>query len=368
MNKRDYYEVLGITKAASEKDIKMAYRKLAMKYHPDRNKEHDAEEKFKEINEAYEVLSDLKKKAQYDQYGHAAFDQMSGGSGFDGNFGGFEGFSDIFGDFFSSFSGDRHSSRKRRFNGDDYKASFSISFIESILGTSIKRKFEKFSQCSHCKGSKAESDSDIHTCKKCNGKGVEVKVMKTPFGAIQNSVTCSICNGSGKQITKLCRTCSGKGITKEAKELTVNIPAGIKDGQSIILEGYGGPGENGGQNGDLYLEISVKEHKHFIRANDDIHLTIPVSIIDIIAENEIDVPSPYGIEKLKMHENYKSGDVLTIKNKGAKNLKNSRYTGDLKVHLKIYVPKMSNSEKRDVLNSLKDNRDDQKRKWMKDFE
>ncbi|UWD34372.1 molecular chaperone DnaJ [Mesomycoplasma molare] len=363
MAKRDYYEVLGVDKNATEKDIKIAYRKLAMKYHPDKNKESDAEEKFKEVNEAYEILSDSQKRQQYDEYGHDAFDPNRT-AGF-GDFG-FGGFSDFFGDIFGGSKRSRSSNYPE--DGNDYKMEYTISFIDSILGTEIKRKFEKYSTCSHCQGTGAESFNDISTCSTCNGSGTMTQVIRTPFGSIQNSKTCSTCKGKGKQVTKLCHLCQGKGLMKEAKELTVSIPAGIKDGQSIVLNGYGGPGKNGGMNGDLYIEINVREHKHYIRTGDDIHLTVPVSITDIIAENEIDIPTPYGIEKLKMNNSYKSGDILTIKNKGAKNPKNPNIKGNMKVHIQLNVPKLSKNEQKELIKILNSTNDEIKRKWLKDFE
>ncbi|MGZ9413733.1 molecular chaperone DnaJ [Mycoplasma sp. AC157] len=367
MKKRDYYEVLEINKNATDKEIKIAYRKLAMKYHPDKNKETDAEEKFKEVNEAYEVLSNPEKRAQYDQYGHDAFDPnaQAGFGGF-GNFGGFSGFSDFFGDIFGGF-GRRKSRENYPEDGSDYKIEYSISFLESILGTSIKRKFDKYSTCNNCHGSGANSTADIKKCSTCGGTGSVTKVIKTPFGAIQNSATCSDCSGKGKRIQKLCKLCSGKGIVKESKELTVSIPAGIKEGQSVVLNGYGGPGLNGGQNGDLYIEITVRDHIHYTRVGDDIHLTVPVSVIDIISENLITIPTPYGNEEIRMNNSYKSGDVLTVKNKGSKNPKNNSY-GNLKIHLQLYVPKLSNSEKKAMESIFSGVKDDRKNKWLKDFD
>ncbi|WP_033161354.1 molecular chaperone DnaJ [[Mycoplasma] collis] len=366
-NKRDYYEILEVNKNASEKEIKMAYRKLAMKYHPDKNKEANAEEKFKEINEAYQVLSDSEKKSMYDQYGHSAFEQNNGFGGGSSGFEGFGGFGDIFEDFFSGFgSSSRRNKRNYPQAGDDYKAQHTISFIDSVLGTSFEQKFNKYSQCDHCYGSGAENSSFIKTCTTCNGNGVVMQIMKTPFGAIKNQKTCHTCNGNGKTVTKACHKCNGDKIIKEVKTVNVNIPAGINHKQSIILEGYGGPGHNGGPSGDLYVEILVKDHKHYVRAGNDIYLKVPVSISDIMLENEIIVPTPYGMEKVKMHSHYKSSEIITLKNKGFKIL-NSNKKGDLKIHLIIYVPELSKKEKNEIKNILSNVKDKEKEKWLKDF-
>lgn len=372
-NKRDYYEVLGIDKNASENDIKKAYRKLAMQYHPDKNKEADAEEKFKEINEAYEILSDSNKRSQYDQYGHAAFDPFSGMGA--GGFGGFSGFGSGFADFFDdlgdifggAFGGRRSKNNNRPRRGENLTAQIEISFIDSILGTTLKKNIDKFQKCSTCDGLGAASSNDIKTCHACNGNGSVKRVVRTPFGNMESAEICHTCQGKGQEIIKKCSTCNGKKITRIKKEVEINIPAGIKDSQSIVISEYGGAGINGGPNGDLYLEIIVKDHKHFVRTNNDIHLKVPVSIIDIINENSIEVPTPHGIEIVKMKDHYKSGEIITLKNKGTHNPKNKFTLGDFKIHLEIYSPKFSNSDKKELNKVFEKTKDNSKEKWMKDF-
>lgn len=300
MNKRDYYEVLGIDRSANEQEIKKAFRKLAMKYHPDRNKEADAEDKFKEINEAYEVLSNPESRQKYDQFGHAAFE--NGGQGGFGGFQGFEsfgGFSD-FGDLFSSFfNGGRRSNAPRK--GGDYQMELVISFEDSIFGTKITEKLDKF----------------------VNGHSVK-------------------------------------------KETEISIPAGIQDGQSIALRGFGAQGINGGENGDLYIIVRVRDHKHYVRRGNDLHLEVPVSVIDLINESEIEIPTPYGIEKIKMKESYTSNDKVTIPGKGVVSLRRGVY-GDLIVHFKMYMPKTNHKEKEKLNKIFEKVKDKTKDKWLKDF-
>jgi len=298
MSKRDYYEVLGISKDASQAEIKKAYRKLAMKYHPDRNKETGAEEKFKEAAEAYEVLSDEQKKQQYDRFGHSAFGQGQGGqgagfSGFDGfsNFGGFE---DIFSQFFGGFGG-YNTPRK----GADYELYKEITFEESFFGKELVEK-------------------------------------------IINPET-------GKK-----------------EETKISIPPGIRDGQSIALRGYGGEGINGGPKGDLYVRIKVKNHKYWKREGNDIHIEVPISILDILKESKVDVPLPSGTHKVKIHSDVQSGDVLILSGKGFKDISGG-FRGDAKVHVKLYVPKLTKKERISIINKLEKLVDKVKEKWLKGF-
>lgn len=372
MSKRDYYEVLGISKGANEAEIKKAYRTLAMKYHPDRNKEKDAEAKFKEVNEAYEVLSDKDKRAKYDQFGNSAFDPNSGfgAGGFSQGFGGFSDFfSDMFSDFGSGFGFGNSSKRNNRpVKGSDYQASISISFIESILGKTIKQDLEKYETCSACDGLGAESKNDLQECSNCHGSGVvEEYVSLGGFGKIKSTNVCSRCSGQGKIITKKCSKCKGQKIIKTIKNVDIHIPAGIRNGDNMTLSGFGGPGQNKGPSGDLYLKINVMNHKHYTRAGNDIHLTLPVSVADIIQENSVEVPTPYGMENISLKNNYKSGDVVTIYRKGAKDPRNKNIIGDFKVHLELYVPDLSKNEKKELSEIFKSVKDKTKSKWLKDF-
>lgn len=295
--KRDYYEVLGISKNASEQEIKKAFRKLAMEYHPDRNKSPEAEEKFKEVNEAYEVLSDENKKAKYDQFGHAAFDQSQGfgGAGFEGfDFGGFGGFGDIFESFFGQQT---RGPRK----GADLQAQIWVSFEESMTGKVIHQKIDKH---------------------------------------------------DGTKWTRV--------------DTEVKVPAGIRDGQSIALRGYGQPGRNGGPNGDLFVQIRVKEHKHFHREQNDIHIEIPVSAFAIINEESIDVPTPWGFTMLNLKSNISSGDTFVIHEHGAPSISTGK-KGDLIVHVKIYIPQMSDKERKHVSEVTHGIKDKTYEKFLKEF-
>ncbi len=372
MAKRDYYEILGISKTSSDEEIKKAYRSLAKKYHPDVNKAPDAEIKFKEVNEAYEVLSDRNKRRMYDQYGHQAMEHASGfggsGSPFEG-FGGFNGFGDIdLGDIFGSFFGSGGGSRNGRTNnrprkGNNYESRIKISFIDSVLGKTIEENLNKNEICSSCKGSGAESESDIITCDECNGSG-QIKIQRrTPLGVMSTTSTCGKCNGLGKIIRNKCKTCKGQRFVTKNVKTKITIPAGIKNGREIIVEGFGAPGINGGPSGDLIIVVFVENHKYYTRVNDDIHIDLPVSFIDIINESLIKIPTPYGVEKITLASDIKTGDVLTIKNKGFKVIGTKR-SGDLKLHVNIYIPKLSKKEREKLSALVKDIKDDQYQSWL----
>ncbi|WP_434336843.1 molecular chaperone DnaJ [Mesomycoplasma conjunctivae] len=374
MTKKDYYEVLCISRSADTSEIKKAYRTLANKWHPDKHSQKteaekkEAEEKFKEVLEAYEVLSDENKKSQYDTYGHAAFEQ--GGMGGAQGFSGFSGFGDIFSDLFEGFGFGGRSSRNsnQAQRGQDLIRSINISFEDSILGTKTKINLDKYNNCSHCNGSGANSSQDIHVCSTCNGKGQVIELTRVPgFGQIQNTTTCRKCAGSGKIISKKCKQCLGSTYTKINETITINIPAGIRDGMQIRMSGYGGPGKNRGSNGDLLLEINVLSHKHYTRAGSDIHINLPVSIVDIINENYVDVPAPIGMQQIRLRQHYKSGDVITVKNAGAPIKPNSSSKGDLKVHLVFYIPDFSTKQKHKLNEVFDELKDKTKDKWLKDF-
>ncbi|MGL4343430.1 MAG: molecular chaperone DnaJ [Metamycoplasmataceae bacterium] len=366
MKKKDYYEVLGISKNANASEIKSAYRSLAKKYHPDKNKDHDAEQKFKEINEAYEVLSDDAKKANYDKYGHDS-EQQHGFNGRSGSPFGGGGFGSIFEEIFGGFGGGSTNSRRNNKNskqqGSTKQAQITITFIESILGTELHENIEKYSICATCEGTGAESKNGLSKCNNCNGHGEIEKIMKTMLGNIKQVVICPKCNGQGKIIIKKCHNCKGNSYIKEKKKVNIKIPAGIKNGQSLVLKGFGGPGINGGPAGDLILFIGIKNHKYFIRQENDIFINLPISFINIINEAKIKVPTPYGIIEIKVPKSTKSGDIITIKGKGVKI--NDKNSGDLKIRASIYIPKLSTFEINQINDALKNNRDKNDEEFIK---
>lgn len=372
MAKRDYYEVLGISKNATKDEIKKAYRLLAKKYHPDVNKEQDAEKKFKEVNEAYEVLSDDQKRQMYDQYGHQALEQGahfdSGANPFSGfGFGDFGGID--LGDIFGSFFGGRSSGQRANYNtqpmrGRNINSRIRINFIDSVLGKTIEENLTKHEMCPSCKGSGAENPSDIVQCSECNGYG-QINIQKrTPFGIVNSTQICKNCSGFGKIIKSKCKECKGNKTISKVVKTKITIPAGIKNNQEIIVEGFGEAGINGGRSGDLLIQVLVENHKYFVREQNNIHIDFPVSFLDILNEAKVDIPTPYGNEQIKLSNDLKTGDVITIKEKGFKIVGTKKY-GDLKLHIKIFIPKMSRKEKQQVNEALKDNKDDFSSNWIK---
>lgn len=372
MAKKDYYEVLGISKTATKEEIKKAYRSLAKKYHPDVNKEANAEQKFKEVNEAYEVLSDDQKRQMYDQYGHQALEH---GTHFDSNanpFSGF-GFSDFggidLGDIFGSFFGGRSNSRRANYNtqpikGRNINSRIRINFIDSVLGKTIEENLTKYEICPSCKGSGAEKPSDIVKCDECNGYG-QINIQKrTPFGIVNSTQICQKCSGFGKIIKSKCKECKGNKTISKVVKTKITIPAGIKNNQEVIVEGFGEAGINGGRSGDLLIQVLVENHKYFVREQNNIHIDFPVSFLDILNEAKVDIPTPYGNEQIKLSNDLKTGDVITIKEKGFKIVGTKKY-GDLKLHIKIFIPKMSRKEKQQVNEALKNNKDDFSSNWIK---
>lgn len=342
--KRDYYEVLGIQKGASDDEIKKAFRKLAKKYHPDMNKEPGAEEKFKEINEAYEVLSDPQKKATYDQFGHAGMDGAQfGGQGFGGQ--GFGGFEDIFGSFFGGgFGGSSRRTQTGPRQGNDRFMQMRIDFMDAIFGKTEQITLEIDEQCSECLGSGARSKNDIETCSTCHGTGKVVTQQRTPFGVFQSESVCPDCQGSGKKIKHKCPKCNGKGYEHKRIKLDIKIPAGIQDGQQVRVPNKGERGINGGPNGDLYIEILVARHKSFVRDGNDIRISIPISAVDATLGCEIDVPTVYGDVSLKIPAGTQHGTQMRLKGKGVKSARG--YQGDQYVEIKIEIPtKLSKEEK-----------------------
>ena len=350
MAKRDFYEVLGVPKNASDDEIKKAYRKLAMKYHPDRNQGEAAaaaEEKFKEAKEAYEVLSDAQKKAAYDQYGHAGVDpNMRGGGGGEG-FGGFsEAFGDIFGDIFGGGRG-RQGGGRQVFRGSDLSYAMEISLEEAANGKETQIKIPSWDECGTCHGSGAKPGTSPKTCSTCNGQGVVQ--MRQGFFSVQQ--TCPHCRGTGKIIPDPCTTCGGQGKIKQQKTLEIKIPAGIDDGQRIRSTGNGEPGQNGGPPGDLYIEIRLRKHDIFERDGDDLHCQVPVSMTTAALGGEIDVPTLGGKATIDIPEGTQSGKTFRLRGKGIKGVRSS-YPGDLYCHIAVETPVKLTEHQRKLLKEL----------------
>ena len=353
--KRDYYEVLGVSKTATEDEIKKAYRSLAKKYHPDLNpNDKTAEEKFKEVNEAYEVLSDQTKRQQYDQFGHAG-PQQQGFGGFGGGFGGasgFGGFEDIFSTIFGGGRSTSRSSSTRPRQGDDIEQSITIEFMESIEGCKKTIKISVEDECNSCGGTGAYSKKDINVCSRCRGSGSVIVEQNSLFGRIQTQTTCPKCGGKGQEITRKCETCGGKARVRKTKEITVTIPAGVADGMSMRLEGKGHAGYNGGPNGDLYIHVRVKKHDDFNREGDDIYLEVPISITQAILGDNIDVPTVYGSVSLKIPAGTQSHTKFRLKGKGAKNVR-TKVSGDQYVIVIVEIPKTLNSKEKQLYEQIK---------------
>lgn len=344
--KRDYYDVLGVNKNASEQEIKKAYRTLAKKYHPDVSKEADAEAKFKEVQSAYDVLSDPKKKSQYDQFGHAG-EQFGGGAGGFGGFEGFGGFGD-FSDIFSSFfgGGGSRGQREEKLSGDDIEISMTIDFMEATLGTSKKINVEQEVDCHNCHGSGAKHPDDVQICSKCHGQGYVNVEQRTILGTVRSQQICNQCNGRGKTVKNKCDICRGKGRVKETKTVDVKIPAGVDNGITLRVSGYGHGGSMGHPNGDLFITFRVRPHKIFERKNDDIYLKIPLTYTEAVLGTEINIPTIYGEVKLKVPSGIQPGTRLKMRDKGVKNIRNNR-NGDQYVIVDIQTPQnISQQEKK----------------------
>ncbi len=357
-NKRDYYEVLGVSKNASEEEIKSSYRKLAKKYHPDLNKEPGAEEKFKEVQEAYEVLSDPNKKSRYDQFGFAAFDPNGGASGFNG-FDGFQsGFQDvdlgdIFGSFFGGGSRRRSAQRNGPIKGNDSFVSIKISLMDAVKGKKIEMPITFDEICSSCGGTGAQSPSDIVTCTNCKGTGTVRQRTQTIFGTMESQSACPTCGGSGKIIKNRCTACSGKGYKRTKTKIDVTIPAGINNGQQLRVGGKGERGLNGGPNGDLYIEVNITPDSFFKREGNDIHVDLTMNMIDASLGSVVEIPTVYGKVDLSIPEGTQSGQILKMKGKGIKDLRSANY-GDQYVHIKVETPKNLTQEQKDLLSRFQD--------------
>ena len=359
--KRDYYEVLGVSKSATDEEIKKDYRKLAKKYHPDANPDNkeEAEKKFKEVNEAYETLSDKQKRQMYDQFGF-------NGPNFSGNQGGgsyyyssgFDGFGDFgdLGDIFSSFFGGSSRSRSRASNsavkGNDLRVVTEITFEESYLGTEKEITVTRNESCPSCKGTGSAKGTKPETCSVCKGTGTIRQVAQTPFGQMQTQRTCNNCGGTGKVINNPCTECRGKGTVRKVARIKVKLPEGIDDGQTVVLKGEGEAGKNGGPNGDLYIVVKVKKHKIYSRKAEHVLCEIPITFTTATLGGEVEVPMVDGTkEKYRIPEGTATNTKFVIRNKGFKNI-NGGWRGDFVFTVTVQVPKKLTSEQRELLVQL----------------
>ena len=352
--KRDYYEVLGLSKGADEASIKKAYRTMAKKYHPDLNPgDAEAEAKFKEVNEAYDVLSDADKKAKYDQFGHAAFDPTAGGGGgYGGGYGGgFSDFGDI-GDIFSSFFGGGFGGgggqrRNAPTRGEDISVRITVSFEEAAFGTKKDVSYNRIQKCSDCGGSGAAKGTQAETCKVCGGSGQRRVTQRIGGMAFQSTATCDACRGMGKTIKTPCTECNGKGYVKVNKKLSVNIPAGIDDGERIALRGQGCDGRNGGPAGDLIITVNIKSHSIFERDGYNIYCDVPITVTEATLGATIDVPTLEGSQKFEIPDGTQPGTRFTLKQKGIPYINNASRRGDLIFTVNVEIPKGLNKEQKE---------------------
>ena len=364
-NKRDYYEVLGVDKNASTDEIKKAYRKLAVKYHPDKNPgDKEAEEKFKEAAEAYSVLSDADKKARYDQFGHAGVEgagpDFSGGFGnlndilndlfggaFGGGFGGFGGFG-------GGFGGNRGGRQQQRvYRGRDIRVRVKLTLEEIAKGVEKEISIEKSVPCSECGGKGAKNSSDIKTCPGCNGTGQVQRVVNSFLGQTVTYSTCQQCGGEGKIISNPCRHCNGTGLVRKRETIKVNIPAGVEAGMQLTVHGEGHAAKNNGINGDLLVVIEEQEHPDFKREGNNLYYTKIISVIDAMLGTEVDIPCLDGNYRIKIDAGIQSGTVVRLRNKGLPSVNGYGGTGDMYVKIAVWIPKKLEKEDKAIIESLK---------------
>lgn len=370
-DKRDYYEVLGVGKGASDDELKKAYRKLAKQYHPDLNpNDKEAEAKFKEVNEAYEVLSDSDKKARYDQFGHAGVDpSYGGGAGAGGGFGGFGGFGDmgdIFESFFGGFGGSSRSNPNGPRRGQDIRANVNIDFMDACKGKKVEVRINKMETCPECHGSGAKSGTSSKTCPDCNGSGTVKVGQRTPFGVISSTKTCSRCSGKGKIIESPCPKCSGQGRSRTAITKEIEIPAGIDDGQTLQVRGVGDAGINGGPSGDLNITVTVRPDPIFERDGYDIYTEIPITYTQATLGDEIVVPTIDGKVKYVVPEGTQTGTKFRLRGKGVKKLNRSD-RGDQYVRVNVEVPSNLSKKQKDLLKEFETSLNDKNYQKRKSF-
>lgn len=349
MAKRDYYEVLGINKSADDKEIKKAFRKKAMEFHPDRNPDDKvAEDKFKEVNEAYEHLSDPDKRAAYDKFGHAAFEQGGMGGGFSGFGGGFGGFEDIFGDIFGGGFGGTQKRRTGPMKGDDLRYRIQITFEEAAFGVEKEIYIQREDECTTCHGTGAKPGTSPHRCSTCNGSGTVQKQVRTPFGTMMSSATCPTCNGSGEVIDEKCTKCKGRKTESVKIKKSIKIPAGVDDGSSLRISGEGQPGIRGGPRGDVYLTINVLPHEKFERDGNNVWLELGISFVQMALGDEIEVPTLDGNVKYKIPAGTQTGTIFRLKGKGIPFI-NSDRRGDQMIKVDVEVPKDLTEKQKELL-------------------
>ncbi|MBX7212656.1 MAG: molecular chaperone DnaJ [Thermoflexales bacterium] len=350
-NKRDYYEVLGVDKGASADDIKKAFRKLARQLHPDVNKAPDAEPRFKEVNEAYEVLSDDQKRAAYDRYGHAATSGGPGGFG-QGFEGGFSDINDIFSEFFGGFARQANGQQRRSpRRGADLRHDIKLEFAEAVFGVTREIEVARSETCTRCAGNGSEPGTTPQRCKTCNGTGEVRRVQNSLLGAFVNVSTCPTCGGNGEVIATPCKECGGRRQVRRSRRLQVNVPAGVDNGTQIRLSGEGEPGANGGPAGNLYVVITVAPHAYFRRKENDILVELPINIAQAALGDEIEVPTLEGSERLSIPAGTQSGTPFRIKGKGVPHLRRAQ-RGDEIVLITVAVPATLSAEQRRLFQEL----------------
>ena len=372
MAKRDYYEILEVSKTATSEEIKKAYRKLAIKYHPDKNPDDkEAEEKFKEAAEAYEVLSDPQKRSRYDQYGHAGVGGASGG-GFGGGMSMddiFAQFGDIFGGHFGGFSGFGgfgSSQQGRRVNkGSNLRVKVKLTLKEIATGVEKKIKVKKYVTCKHCKGSGAEDSNSITTCPTCKGSGMVTRIAQTILGQMQTSSTCPTCGGEGKTITKKCAHCGGEGVVRDEEVISINIPAGVAEGMQLSVNGKGNAARHGGVNGDLLVVIEEEPHPELLRDENDLIYNLLITFPTAALGGSVEVPTIDGKVRVKIDAGTQPGKVLRLRNKGLPSV-NGYGLGDLLVNVSVYVPEQLTSEEKKTLTGLENSPSFQPTKTIKE--
>jgi len=346
---RDYYEVLGVPRSADAQELKKAYRKLAMEYHPDRNPSEDAAAKFKEINQAYEVLSDDQKRQMYDRFGHAGVDGNQG-SGFDG----FQGFEGGFGDIFDAFfGGGQRGARRRRgpARGADLRFNLRLSFEEAVFGVEKEIEFQRQERCERCSGKGAEPGTELATCPDCNGAGEIRRSQQSIFGQFVNVAPCGRCSGEGRIVPNPCEDCRGTGRLRAPRKIAVKVPAGVDDGSQIRLAGEGEAGARGGEPGNLYVVLQVAEHERFERVEDHIVLELPVNVAQAALGAELSIPTLDGDMTFEVPAGTQSGEDFVIRGKGVPHLRGAG-RGDMVVRVTVVVPESLNDEQRDLLEKL----------------
>jgi len=353
--KRDYYDALGLKKGASDEEIKKAFRQQAKKFHPDVNPGNSkAEARFKEINEAYEILSDSDKKARYDQFGHAGVDpSYGGGNPFSGGFSGFGGMDFDLGDIFSSiFGGGGGGSAGRNRNaprkGERIRANLTITFEEAAFGCDKEINVQRIEKCDECEGSGCKKGTTAEKCSECQGRGVVSTQQRTPFGVMQSTAECPKCNGRGKLIHEPCEKCKGLGMVRRNRSISVSIPGGIDNGQTISVRGQGSAGANGGETGDLYVTVYVKPHEFFQREGASVLLTMPISFVQATLGTQLEVPTLDGNVKYTIPAGTQTGSVFRLRNKGISHLRGSG-RGDQYVSVNVVVPTSLTNEQKDLL-------------------